>query len=374
MFFAGNSDTINKIYQRGRGFSENVAVVTDGKYRASISVVRALARTGYRVIVTQTREEEARLPAVARSKDCGEFRWIEGSVKDEAYGDRLAELLQSLPRPLLFCVGAGSLQMLSQRREEFSRWADFLVSSPEILENLNDKETVARRARELGLPVPRQYEGEPETYPVIVKPHCGEKFGLKAADRYAVAEDPRSLRRILARMAPYDPHPLIQERIRGQGTGASLLLDRQGRLVSAMCHRRIREYPVSGGPSTCCESFWDEELVEKAYRLLRSFGFVGMAMVEFKGDCLLEVNPRVWGSFPMTEAAGSPFVEHYARAARGETVPYEAGDYKKGQRMRFLLNDSLATPGLSAGGAGKKDPGGHPGCVCGPRGPVEARG
>ena len=49
-----------------------------------------------------------------------------------------------------------------------------------------------------------------------------------------------------------------------------------------------------------------------------------MAMVEFKGDCLLEVNPRVWGSFPMTEAAQSPFTAHYARAAAGERVAYAA--------------------------------------------------
>ena len=67
-----------------------------------------------------------------------------------------------------------------------------------------------------------------------------------------------------------------------------------------------------------------------------------MAMVEFKGDCLLEVNPRVWGSFPMTEAAQSPFVAHYARAAAGERVAYAAQDYRTGVRMRFLLNDTLA--------------------------------
>ena len=61
-----------------------------------------------------------------------------------------------------------------------------------------------------------------------------------------------------------------------------------------------------------------------------------------KGDCLLEVNPRVWGSFPMTEAAQSPLVAHYARAAAGERVAYAAQDYRTGVRMRFLLNDTLA--------------------------------
>lgn len=150
------------------------------------------------------------------------------------------------------------------------------------------------------------------------------------------------MRQILARMQRYDPAPIVQDRITGPGIGVSLLLGRDGRLICALCHRRIREYPVTGGPSTCCESFYDAAFIDRAYRLLHSFGFTGMAMVEFKGDCLLEVNPRVWGSFPMTEAAQSPFTAYYARAAAGERVRYTAQDYRSGVRMRFLLNDTLA--------------------------------
>ena len=134
------------------------------------------------------------------------------------------------------------------------------------------------------------------------------------------------------------PHPLQAE------SGCSLpeAVRRESELLGALCHRRVREYPITGGPSTCCESFYDAALIDRAYRLLHSFGFTGMAMVEFKGDCLLEVNPRVWGSFPMTEAAQSPLVAHYARAAAGERVAYAAQDYRTGVRMRFLLNDTLA--------------------------------
>ena len=113
--------------------------------------------------------------------------------------------------------------------------------------------------------------------------------------------------------------------------------------LNALCHRRIREYPASGGPSTCCESFYDETMIEQAHRLLKSFGFSGVAMVEFKGNCVLEVNPRVWGSFPMTERAGSSLVCNYARAAAGERPDYVPQDYQTGVRMRFTLNDAAAT-------------------------------
>ena len=56
-------------------------------------------------------------------------------------------------------------------------------------------------------------------------------------------------------MGRYDPSPIVQEKVEGPGEGVNLLLDQSSRLVCAFCHRRLREYPVTGGPSTCCVSF-----------------------------------------------------------------------------------------------------------------------
>ena len=318
------------------------ALVTDGKYRSSIAAVRALHRAGYRVVVTQTRADVKSAPAVSVSKSCDDFRWIDGACADADYAEKLLSVLKEYEHPVLFCVGAVTLNTVAARREEFAALANFLIAPKETLDALNDKESVHQRALELGIPVPREYDGTPESYPVVVKPHCGEKFGLKAADRYAVANNEAEFDAIMEKMQRYDPSPIVQQKITGEGAGASLLLGRESELLGALCHRRVREYPITGGPSTCCESFYDAALIDRAYRLLHSFGFTGMAMVEFKGDCLLEVNPRVWGSFPMTEAAQSPFTAYYARAAAGERVRYTAQDYRSGVRMRFLLNDTLA--------------------------------
>ena len=117
-------------------------------------------------------------------------------------------------------------------------------------------------------------------------------------------------------------------------------------LLSAICHRRLREFPASGGPSTLCVTEYDEFAIKKAHKLLKSFGFIGMAMVEFKGDAILEVNPRVWGSFPLTVFAGSSFTEKYAKAASGEKVGYTPRDYELGKKMRFAINDLAASADL----------------------------
>ena len=317
-------------------------VITDGKYRSSIAAARMLGRAGYRIIVTQTRGDETGEPPVFSSRYVSESRWIDGAANDPDYPDRLLDLLAGYDHPVLLCVGAASLNAVSAHQEAFAAVCDFLIAPPDVLDSLNDKEAVHRRCLELGIPVPRQYACKPEAYPVVIKPHCGEKFGLKAAQRYAVAANEQEFDRHYERMSQFDPHPIVQEKIVGDGEGVSLLLGRQGELLGALCHRRIREYPMTGGPSTCCVSFYDEDMIARAYALLKSFGFCGLGMVEFKGGRVLEVNPRIWGSFPLTEQAQSPMAALYAAAAAGEPVSYTSGDYRVGVHMRFLLNDTAA--------------------------------
>ena len=348
-------------------------IITDGKYRSALAAARDLGRAGYRVVVTQTRADCAAEPPVFASVFAS-GRWIEGGVGDLEYPDRLFELIAGLghgdgeakdnaepkegaeqadaanaavvSRPVLLCVGAGTLNAVARERERFAAVADFLIAAPEVLDALNDKEAVHARAMELGLPVPREYEGEPEAYPVVIKPHCGEKAGLKAADRYAVARDAAEFREKYEKMKAHDPAPIVQERVEGAGGGVSLLLGRESELLGAICHRRLREYPMSGGPSTCCVTTFDPARIEQAHALLRSFGFVGLAMVEFKGDCILEVNPRIWGSFPLTVFAGSSICRSYALAAAGEAVTGEAADDELGKKMRFCFNDLAASADL----------------------------
>ena len=321
-------------------------ILTDTKYRSAISAARTFGRAGYRVVAVQARGDTNVTPPAFSSRYVAEMHWIDGKADDNTYVERLIALIQRFEHPVLFPVGAATLNTVSAAREHFAPWCDFLIPPPDVLDAVNDKEAVHQRAIELGLRVPKEYSNTPDAYPIIVKPHCGEKFGLTAGDRYAVAHNAAEFDKALASMSRYDPAPIVQEVVTGDGNSACVLLDRDGRLVDAFCHRRVREYPVSGGPSACCESVYDAEKIDTAYQLLKSFGFVGLAMVEFKGDCILEVNPRVWGSFPLTTLADSPIALRYAEAAAGEAVEYKPCDYQTGVRMRFVLNDTLATLAL----------------------------
>lgn len=317
-------------------------IVTDVRYRTALAVIRPLAKAGYEVIAVQTRDDIQAQPAAFYSRYVSRRVLLNGSVKDADYAERLLTLCADFSeRPVLFPIGADTLAMLSQNKERFAAVCDFLVSDAQTLDRANDKRSVAELAQRIGVPTPREYEGAPE-YPVIIKPRCGEKLGLHAEQRYAKAENAEQFQKAFEKMSQYDPAPVVQELIQGVGEGVCLIMNEAHEPVSVICHSRIREYPISGGPSACCVSMYDEALVCYAAALLQALRFVGIAMVEFKGGKLLEINPRIWGSFPLTEACGSRFAENYVRAAKGEHFDQPDSSYRRDTRMRFFLNDTLA--------------------------------
>jgi predicted ATP-grasp superfamily ATP-dependent carboligase len=116
----------------------------------------------------------------------------------------------------------------------------------------------------------------------------------------------------------------------------SVLIDGQGDCVAWFVHERLREYPLSGGPSTDRRSVHDARLVELSLALLRRLGWRGIAMVEWKMGQLLEINPRFWGSLELAIRAGVDFPVLYARAASGDALG-PPPSYPDGVRCRWVM-------------------------------------
>ncbi len=321
-------------------------IVTDAKYRASLAAVRAFAKCGADVVLTQTADDVDGEVFAFSCKYASRTVLFDCSADDEVYLAKLHELASEYERPVLFPVGAKTLALACANGEKLKEVCDFVLPTTEALDFANDKNRVRLAAESLGIKAPYTYESGVlvEDFPVVVKPECGEKFGLKAEERYIIVNDVYEYADACDIMSAYG-ELVIQEYVTGIGIGVSLLMT-EGRAVSAICHRRVREYPISGGPSACCESFFDAELVKCAEKLLAHIGYTGMAMVEFKGDCILEINPRVWGSFPLTYVADSTFCEDYLKLSRGENVCHNLDNYKTGKKMNFLLSDLAACASL----------------------------
>ena len=135
----------------------------------------------------------------------------------------------------------------------------------------------------------------------------------------------------------------MQEYIPNGGAyGVAALFNLNSEPRAAFVYKRLREYPVSGGPSTLRESVKNDEIRDIAISLLKSLNWVGVAMVEFRIDArdgkakLMEVNPRFWGSLQLAILSGMDFPYLlYKMAVDGDVEP--VWDYETGIRCRWLI-------------------------------------
>jgi hypothetical protein len=196
------------------------------------------------------------------------------------------------------------------------------------------------RAAELPHPAILKWSDPPAMWPLL------EAAGLPFEKiEYAVhASD------LLAKLARYDSlgqWPLVQGWCGGYGFGQMLMMvDGKARL--RFQHRRLREFPASGGVSTLCATVPLTEhgaQMRKSEALLQEIGWEGPAMVEYRHDpttgryWLMEINGRYWGSLPLASQAGAHFAWEQYRAAVpqvGDTPqpPYDS------RRARYAIPDT----------------------------------
>lgn len=348
--------TISLSRTRRNDLSGVRAIVTDAETRLGLYVIRALGRAGCRV--TALSRKRAGTPIGFVSGYAAErHRLPEGR-----YWDTLPETIEELApeHDLLMPISTFSIAVVATREARLRRTIPFYLPSLEAFRLASDKAATARIGRETGIPVPDTHHGmEPATIarwiekrreklPLVIKFADDERSGAwDPGERYRIVRTPTEFATEYRRMHELGEYPLVQEYVEGEGYGFFTIMDVAGDPVATFCHRRLREYPTTGGPSTLCESFHDETLVELGTRLLRAMDWRGVAMVEFKRDRrsgaykLLEVNPRFWGSLPLALHCGVDFPVYQAQLALGRT-PEPTRDYPTGRKMRFFFPDLLA--------------------------------
>jgi predicted ATP-grasp superfamily ATP-dependent carboligase len=117
---------------------------------------------------------------------------------------------------------------------------------------------------------------------------------------------------------------LLQEHCAGVGVGIEMLIH-EGKCVAVFQHRRLKEFPYTGGFSvTAVAERPDPALVDQSLSLLRALQWQGSAMVEFKVSpsdgtaVLMEVNGRYWGTISLPVFAGIDFPFYQWQLAHGQ--------------------------------------------------------
>jgi len=320
--------------------------LTDAHWRKSLAAVRALGVNGIRV----TAGESTRLATAAFSRYCHRTVVYPSPLFNPA--DFVCFLLRELSRhsyQMLLSMEDETTFLISKFHSEFSRRTYLPIPSFEKLQFANRKDKILKLAEDKGIPIPKTWYIDDITqlndlkaslpYPVVIKPK-------NSAGAVGVSYPKNSDELIKQYLTVHRrfPYPLIQERIpsHGNGYGASFLMGKSGDVKASFVHKRLREYPVTGGASTLRESVRNDDVRDMAHTLLKALDWFGVAMVEFKMDPrdgipkLMEINPRFWGSLSLAVAAGVNFPYLLLKMSRGENFkPVE--HYQIGKKCRWLL-------------------------------------
>lgn len=322
--------------------------VTDSQMRSSLAVIRSLGRKGLNVIAG----EETRFATGGFSKYCsGRVVYPSPTKEKNQFIKFLLKEIQKKDYNVLFPVADPCLMPIIDNEEELSRYTTIALPPRNIFMRGHDKGKTLTFAINNNIPCPKTYfiEDLEDIYrlqdklkfPSVIKPRIGAgKRGVKICDSFQeVINNYKSISFQYGKI-------ILQEFIPNGGEfGVYTLSNRNSELRALTVQRRIRSYPVSGGPSTLRETFKNdisEEAVAYAATLLKAMDWFGVAMVEFRIDArngipkLMEINPRFWGSLQLSILGGIDFPYLlYKMVIDGDIEP--AMDYKEGVGCRWLL-------------------------------------
>ncbi len=326
-------------------------IVTDAEWAPAVAVIRSLARAGAVVMAAGPRLLS---PGLLSRHAAARVRHRSLALDPDGAVEEILAAARRFHADLVIPLTDRSVVALSGALERFRDVCPLALPDAAALELSRDKAATLDLARSLGLAVPqtvmvRTVEEAQEatgsvSWPVVLKPqYSHQAVGDGGMETFPVAFAACG-EELVQKMALYEGRcaVLLQEFVPGRGEGVELLLHR-GRTLAAFQHRRLREFPPTGGTSSLRQSVGlHPTFYQQARALLQAMGWTGLAMVEFRVDDgearLMEVNGRIWGSLPLAVESGMDFPVRLAELYL-DGPPDEgpvAATYTEGVRVRNL--------------------------------------
>ena len=279
-------------------------LLTEGNNKAVLGIIRNIGSKHDVDVISNVDNY------IKHSKYCNSLKIIKNCHNESLYIESLTQLLNETKYDLIIPVGARSVKFISRHIEKINKLTKVFVADINSIEIALNKSKTFEHAKEVSVIVPKTYdfnslhdvEKNKSTikYPIIVKSSDESifKFETIYVNNYIELIDALNDCNAKYPQILNKKFPIIQEKVTGNGFGFFALYN-NGKCVSYFMHERLREYPYTGGASTCARSVYDKNLLKTGIKLLDSLNWHGLAMVEYKKDeksdkfKLIEINPKI---------------------------------------------------------------------------------
>lgn len=217
--------------------------------------------------------------------------------------DYICNLIKTKKYDLVLPLVDFSARILSENKEELSKYSIIASNDIDVFEKSQDKLSVMRICMKNGIPCPKtltetcSIEGVIAAkleYPIVVKPRRG--CGGKGFHRFDTEEELRAFDDG-SNISEY----VIQEYIPQTNSNLSvnLFVDNNGEVKTAFTYASRRWFPLKGGTGTLNELVERPDAIEiskKLVKILNLRGFVGIDLIDDLRDHMpkvIEVNPRI---------------------------------------------------------------------------------
>ena len=231
--------------------------------------------------------------------------------------------------PVIFPTRDFDVLFLEQNRQRLGSFYRLPQTDGCAVSRLLDKLEVARVAEHLGIDTPRTLScrsaqevmcaQKSMNFPVILKPRSSHQWrGIASwkrvgAKKVILVGSTEELASEYRKVSMVTEEVILQEYIPGEDgdcVSFGCYMNRKGDLEGYFTTRKVIQSPALLGTGCVVETADIPEIVSPSVELLQSFGYAGIAEVEFKYNkeksvySLIEINPRHWDQHELGRLVG----------------------------------------------------------------------
>lgn len=300
-----------------------------GNYRPSLTLMRALKRSGHSVWLGADGYSD-----YSEWSACADGSIVLPSLdKEHFFIAELERALVELQVDVLIPVSDRATRLVAAHRGALEGKARIASPQPDLVERCVSKTAMAELCRETRVDIaPFEHVESLENlqaaaqrigFPVVIKP-VGEGEFINGK-KVVLARSARELSDNLSSWPANHTALLVQQRLDGNRLN-HYFVAHEGRLVTA-CEIEILRTDRPDGSGYAVEGITrhvDPELAEQTGRLVQALGYTGAGCAQYMTDrnqqrtSFLEINPRLGANFGGAEGAGAGMSEAMLKLALGE--------------------------------------------------------